>query len=128
MPVLYESISPRGDHGIWYLTYGQPSKTPFHFDWLGKTLGGQYLNLEISETCYVKATFKEFLDDEENILEYTLQMGKNNTVMIVISEEDSFKMKEGITYHLTITLYDQDNNVIKVLLRDLPVYIMGRGV
>lgn len=128
MPVLYESISPRGDHGLWCLTYGQPSKTPFYFEWLGKTSGGRMLNLEIGTSCYVVTTFKEFLNDDTNILEYKIQMGKNNTIMIEISQEDSLKLKEGITYHFTATLYDEEDNVIKVLLRDLPVIVLNSGV
>lgn len=127
MPLLYEATSPRGDHGIWCLTYGQPSKTPFFFDWQGKTAGGKLISFDIDTSCYVKFFVKEFVYSETNILEYQLQMKENNCVMIEINQEDCFKLVAGKTYHGTIVLYDKDGNIIKVLLRDLPIKVMYAG-
>ena len=128
MPMLYEATSPRGDNGIWVLTYGQPSKTPFRFDWKGKTRGGKYINFAIDPSCYIILTIKEYLSDEESILKYTLQMDDNNSVMVALSEEDMLKLRANKTYHTSISLYDKDNNLIKVMLRDLPTKILGSGV
>lgn len=127
MPILYEATSPRGDHGIWYLTYGQPSKTPFFFDWKGKTAGGKILDFNIDTTCYVKFFIKEFVYSDNNILEYQIQMKENNCIMVEINQEDCFKLKAGKTYHGTVVLYDKDGNIIRVLLRDLPIKVLYAG-
>lgn len=128
MPLLYEATSPRGDHGIWCLIYGQPSKTPFFFDWRGKTAKGKLIDFNIDTSCYVIFTIREYIFDKEYILEYNLPMKENNCVMVEINQEDCFKLKEDKVYHGTVTLYDKDGNIIRVLLRDLPIKILRAGV
>ena len=128
MPMLYEATSPRNDNAIWVLTYGEPSKTPFYFNWQGKTSGGTYLDFNIDTSCYVIVVIKERLDDEEPILSYTLQIQPNNTILLELSEADMLKLKAKKTYHTSITLYDANDKVIRVLLRDLPTKILGSGV
>ena len=128
MPMLYEATSPRDDHGVWALTYGQPNKTPFRFDWKGKTRGGKLVDFAIDTSCYVIIVMKERLSDTEEILKYKIQMDKNNCIMVVISEEDALKLRPRKTYHTTVTLYDAEDNLIRVLLRDLPTKILDSGV
>lgn len=127
MPLLYEATSPRGDYGIWNLTYGQPSKTPFFFDWRGKTAGGKLVDFNIDTSCYVQFIIREYVYSKEAILNYKLQMKENNCVMVEINQEDCFKLKAGKTYHGTVVLYDKDNNIIRVLLRDLPIKVLRSG-
>ena len=128
MPILYEPTSTRGDHGIWKLTYGQPSKTPFKFDWKGKTAGGEFINFKIDSSCRVQCVIKENLSDELYIILKEIQMGDNNSIMLELNREDSLKLLGGKNYHLTVILYDSNNELIRVLLRDLPIRIEGSGV
>lgn len=128
MPMLYEATSPRNDNAIWALTYGEPSRTPFYFNWQGKTSGGEYLDFDIDTSCHVIVTIKERLSDEEAILEYTIQMQPHNTIMLELSQEDMLKLKANKTYHTSISLYDANDKLIRVLLRDLPTKILGSGV
>lgn len=127
MPILYEATSPRGDHGLWVLTYGQPSKTPFKFNWRGKTSGGEFINFKIDTTCNCFIEIKENLDDEISIISKTISMGENNSIMLEITREESLLLKREKTYHMTVTLFDSSNNVIRVLLRDLPIKILSSG-
>lgn len=128
MPMLYEATSPRNDNAIWALTYGEPSKTPFYFNWQGKTSGGAYLDFNIDTSCYVIVTIKERLSDTDSIVSKNLQMQNNNTILLELTQEDMMNLKAGKTYHTSISLYDENNNLIRVLLRDLPTKILGSGV
>lgn len=127
MSILYEATSPRADHGIWVLTYGQPSRTPFNFDWKGKTRGGKLINFVISTNCKVVFHIKEYID-EDPIIAKTVQMGENNSVMFELSYEDMMLLKMENKYHLTATLYDENDKLIRILLRDLPIKILESGV
>lgn len=127
MSILYEATSPRGDHGIWMLTYGQPSKTPFKFNWRGKTFGGEFINFDISTSCYVLVEIKEQLEDDTNIISKTITMGENNSILLEITREESLRLKREKSYHMTVTLFDSSDNVIRVLLRDLPIKILSSG-
>ncbi|MEG1565311.1 MAG: hypothetical protein RR342_01035 [Bacilli bacterium] len=128
MPILYEATSPRGDHGIWTLTYGQPSKTPFKFNWRGKTAGGEYINFNIDTTCYVEVEIKEYLEDETSIISKTIQMEENNSILLELTQSDSLLLKAEKNYHMTVTLYDSSDVLVRILLRDLPIKILGSGV
>ena len=128
MPILYEPTSTRGDHGIWKMTYGQPSKTPFRFDWKGRTAGGELLNFKISTTCSVEFVIKERLSDKIYLISKKVQMGENNSVMLEITAEESLMLLGGKQYHLTATLYDENDTIIRILLRDLPIVVDASGV
>lgn len=128
MPILYEPKSPRGDFGIWKLTYGQPIKVPFNFVWKGKTSEGILLNLVIDTTCYVVINIKEYLDDKYSIISKTIQMNSNNSILFELTQEDSKLLRMGKKYHMTISLYSSSDELIRILLRDLPLEILGSGV
>lgn len=128
MPILYEPTSTRGDHGIWKMTYGQPSRTPFKFDWKGKTSGGEFINFKIDSSCYVQCVIKENISDEIYVILKNVQVSENNTIMFELDRKDVSKLLGGKEYHLTMTLFDENNELIRILLSDLPIRIEGSGV
>lgn len=121
-----EPTSPRDDHGILLLHHGQPYNIPFHFGWKGKTRYGELIDIEIDTTCRVLVRFKRDLRDKESVLEYNLPMLNNkNCLMLSIGEEDCRKLKAEVTYHLGMLLVDKNGKLIRTLLRDVPVKILG---
>lgn len=127
--LLYEPTSPRSDHGILYIYHGQPCNIPIYFEWTGKTAYGKELNIQIDTSCYVIAKIKRDMRDKESVVEYSIPIqNEKNCVMLKIGPEDSLKLKAELTYHLSMTLYDAEGNVVRILLADLPVKILQSGV
>jgi len=126
MPILYEPSSTRGDHGIWCLTYGQPTKTPFKFDWKGKTKDST-VTIDIDTSCYVIFNIKEYMDDVP-VISKKVNMQEDNIAVLEINYSESLILRMENEYHLTVTLYDAEDNIIRILLRDLPIRILKSGV
>lgn len=127
--LLYEPTSPRGDHGVLCLHHGQPYNIPFYFDWTGKTAYGQTIALEIDTSCYVVVKIKRDMRDKESEVEFSVPFVNNkNCIMLKLNSGDTEKLKAELTYHLSMTLYDSSDNIVRVLLADLPVRILQSGV
>ena len=121
--ILYEPYSERNDNGVWVLTYGQPVKTPFYFDWEGITAEGSSVKINIDQSCYAVIKIKADMRDRESIIEHSVNMGANNCVLVELGEVDMTTMKPDRLYHMGIVLYGDDDKIIRVLLRDLPIKV-----
>ena len=122
--LLYEPDSPRGDKGKLVINNRVPVNIPFVFNIT--EINDQTNKPEpyiISKDEYIKGTLKENISYISKIFEFKYIDIINNTIVFSLDEKQISKLKQGMTYVLGFTLYNNQNKPIKVLIKSLPVYI-----
>ena len=123
--VLYEPSSPRGDHGKLVINNKQGISVPFTFKFKIYDDAGQLVDGTIKEDQYIIGIIKENIELLEPLFSFKYDFIANNTVILTLSDNDVATLKPGITYALGFTLYNNDNTVDRVLLRYLPIEVLG---
>lgn len=121
--VIKEPMSPRGDHSVLVWNEEEIFKLPINFA-LKQRYGELDIDFTIPENWVVKIFIKDDLRHTQPMLSFTYTSIIANTIYFEINAQNTKKFRGGRAYHLNARLYDNTGAQRKILINDLPIYVV----
>lgn len=121
--IIYEPASTRGDFGTLIITETEPVNIPFIFEIPTITMAGDNSTYNIIESDYVVFTIKRHIRDVSSVIEHRVDSIKNNCAVLELTQDDIDLLSTNTHFVLSATLYDGENNNVRVLVAELPIKI-----
>lgn len=121
--IIYEPASTRGDFGTLIITETEPVNIPFIFEIPTITIAGDNSTYNIIESDYVVFTIKRHIRDVSSVIEHRVDSIKNNCAVLELTQDDIDLLSTNTHFVLSATLYDGENNNVRVLVAELPIKI-----